>query len=321
MSKFFLFVELSRKKTFFCTLFLTNSIGTSLYNNCEKGDEMYYELYVDSLFLVNFVMNLYLLLLVNQSTYRTATRLRLVLGAMAGAFCYLMPFFCGGPAWLRYLFGAVAGMAAMYFVVFRIRSLHAFLVITGKLLIYSFLMGGCLLFLMRSIPAIKGFLTGIFGVMGAGAVIFLCLFYGKKREEQNKESSLCKVTLVSGGKTVTVTALLDSGNSLVEPISGEPVSVVDGRELQALWDSDSCEKGQGVPCRPRFRVIPYRSIGKKKGILYACLLEEIRIELDGLVKVCKNVYVASSGEEISDKDNSGKESVRMILNPALLNDR
>ena len=34
---------------------------------------MRYELYVDSLFLINFVMNLYLLILVNRSSLRTAT--------------------------------------------------------------------------------------------------------------------------------------------------------------------------------------------------------------------------------------------------------
>lgn len=293
----------------------------SLYNNCEKGDEMYYELYVDSLFLVNFVMNLYLLLLVNQSTYRTATRSQLILGAMAGAFCYLLPFFCGGPAWLRYLIGAAAGMTAMYFVTFRIRSLRAFLLVTRKLLMYSFLMGGCLLFLIQKVSVLRRFLTGIFGIMGAGAVIFLLLFYGKKREEQNREGSLCKVTLVSKGKAITVTALLDSGNSLVEPISKKPVSVVDSKVLASLWDMPDLTHDPLSLSRQNFRVIPYHSIGKKRGVLYGYLLEELQIEMDGLVKICRNVYVASSKEEISSKDDSGKESVRMILNPALLNNR
>lgn len=290
----------------------------SPYNNCEKGDEMYYELYVDSLFFVNFVMNLYLLLLVNQSTYRTATRLRLILGAAAGAFFYLLPFFLIGPARLRYLLGTIAGMASMYFVAFRIRNLQAFWFITKKFLMYSFLMGGCLLFLIREVPVFRGFLTGIFGIMGAGAVIFLFLFYGKERGKKHGENSLCRVTLISKERRLTLTALIDSGNTLTEPISGKPVSIADGEALEILWGEAGKGKEAGIFGKTGFRAVPYHSIGKKRGILYACLLEEIQIELGGLTKVCKNVYVASSKEDISSQSECGEESVRMILNPVLL---
>ncbi|MCM1536104.1 MAG: sigma-E processing peptidase SpoIIGA [Clostridium sp.] len=300
-------------------MFLTNSMEASLYNDCEKGDEMYYELYVDSLFLINFVMNLYLLILVNQSTYRTATRLRLIMGAAAGAFFYLLPFFLSGPAKFRYLLGMLAGMASMYFVVFRIKNMRAFWFITGKFLKYSFLMGGSLLFLIRGIPVLRRFMTGIFGIMGAGAVIFLFLFYGKEKEKRREESSLCKVTLITKERRITLTALLDSGNTLMEPISKKPVSVVDEKALEYLWGKAQKGEETGIFKNAGFRVVPYHSIGKKKGILYACMLEEIRIELGGLTKTCKNVYVASSGENISSPEECGGEPVRMILNPDLLN--
>lgn len=289
----------------------------SLYNNCEKGDEMYYELYVDNLFFINFVMNLYLLLLVNQSTYRTATRFRLILGAAAGAFFYLLPFFLSGPAKFRYLLGALAGMASMYFMVFRIKNLQAFWFITKKFLMYSFLMGGSLLFLIRIVPVLRRFLTGIFGIMGMGAIIFLFLFYGKRREEEDKESSLYKVTLVSNGKSITVTALLDSGNSLIEPISKKPVCVAESRVLASLWDIEDITRTPFPLKKHNFRVIPYHSIGKKQGVLYGYLLEELQIEINGMIKICRNVYVASS-EEIESQDVNGTESVRMILNPVLL---
>ncbi len=279
---------------------------------------MYYELYLDSLFLVNFVMNLYLLLLVNQSTYRTATRMQLVLGAFAGAFCYIMPFFCGGPAWLRYTAGVAAGMAAMYFIAFRIRNFQAFLFISRKFLAYSLLMGGGLLVLIRMIPVLRSFLTGIFGVMGAGAVIFLSLFYGQTRKEACGRNSLCKVTLIARGKAVTVTALLDSGNTLEEPISKKPVSVVDSQVLESLWEGDARAEFAGHCTELGIRAVPYRSVGKSRGILYACLLEEMRIEMEGMAKICKNAYVAASGEALSGRGGGAVEPVRMILNPAML---
>ncbi len=279
-------------------------MGAALYNDCEKGDEMYYELYVDSLLLVNLCMNLYLLLLVNQRTYRTATRGRLILGAAAGAVLYFLPFLCVGPVWFRFLTGMLAGMGAMIFVTFRVRSLRAFGQIAGRLAAYSFLLGGCLLFLIKSLPFFRKFLTGTFGILLVGAVLFLLLFYRGKESQ----SSLCRVTLIHRGCRRVVTALLDSGNSLTEPVSGKPVSILDSGTLQELLQEAS----------PYFRAIPYHSIGKKHGILKGYLLEEIRLELNGVVRVCRNVYVASGEEDISVNGEGGDSAVRMILNPLLL---
>ena len=70
---------------------------------------MHYELYVDSLFLVNFVMNLYLLLLVDRSTFRTATRRRLLLGAAAGGVLGIVPLLLPGTVLVKGALAAVAG--------------------------------------------------------------------------------------------------------------------------------------------------------------------------------------------------------------------
>lgn len=54
---------------------------------------MHYELYLDSMFLLNLGMNLLLLIMVDHSTCRTATWYRLLCGAGIGAVCYLLPFY------------------------------------------------------------------------------------------------------------------------------------------------------------------------------------------------------------------------------------
>ena len=54
---------------------------------------MHYELYLDSLFLLNFGMNLLLLCLVDHSMGHTATWYRLLAGAVVGAVWYLFPFY------------------------------------------------------------------------------------------------------------------------------------------------------------------------------------------------------------------------------------
>lgn len=301
------FVESDRTKCMSQTLFLTNSMGSSLYNDHEKGDVMYYELYADSLFLVNFVMNLYLLLLVNNSTLRTATRKRLILGAGVGALLYFLPLLCRGPVWFRLLVGMPPGCIAMILVAFGVRSINAFFRILERLLAYSLLMGGAMLFVIKSFPALRKFTAGMWGILGMGALLYL--LSGYIREKRKNRDCLCRVTLICKGSQMTVTALLDSGNSLVEPISGKPVSIIEKDVISSLWKEE-----------PRlYRAIPYHSIGRKRGILKGYLLPEIRIETGGVTKSCRETYVAVCEEYIQAEENDGGNPVKMILNPMLLN--
>ncbi len=269
---------------------------------------MYYELYADSLFLVNFVMNLYLLLLVNRSLFRTATRKRLVLGAAIGAILYFLPFFCGGPSWFQCILGILPGGVAMILVAFHVRRIQTFFRILESTLLYSILMGGTMLLLQR-ISWFAQRMTGIWGVLGIGALLYLIIGYFM--EHRNQKNHLCKVTLIYKGNRITVNALLDSGNSLVEPISGKPVSIIEHDMVISLWKEE-----------PQFyRAIPYHSIGKKRGILKGYLLPEIQIEVDGVMKVCKEAYVAVCEEYIASGENSSAGHVKMILNPEVLKEK
>lgn len=297
-------VESYRTKSQGFCLFLTNSIRDCPYNNCEKGDEMYYEVYVDSLFLVNFVMNLYLLLLVNQSTFRTATRLRLILGAAVGAIGYLSPFLWNGPRLLKYGLGLFGGTLGMLYVTFRMRSFRALGQLLGKLCLWSFLIGGILLFLIGKFTFLRDSMTGIAGVLGMGTVVYLFLTF--LLEKYRNRETICHVTLINGESRIKVAALLDSGNSLVEPISGKSVSIIEMSVFQSLWRTQP----------PYYRVIPFHSIGKNRGILRGYLLPEIQIETDGVIKVCKDVYIAVSNENITGMEAGS--GIKMILNPMLL---
>ena len=134
---------------------------------------MHYELYVDSLFLLNFIMNLYLLMLVNRTVLRRAGPVRLLLGAAAGAVCFLIPLLMRAPAMVKFSLGTAAGIVGMLCIPFQVRSLRMFLKLLERLLLYSFGIGGGILFLVRSLPGIRSHLTGMMGILGMGAVFFL----------------------------------------------------------------------------------------------------------------------------------------------------
>lgn len=265
---------------------------------------MHYELYVDSLFLINFIMNLYLLALVDRSTLRTATPGRMTAGAAVGAAGFLLPLLLEGPGIWKLALGVLSGTAGMLLIAFRVRGLRMFLKLLERLALYSFGIGGVMLFLMRIFAPVREAFTGVLGILGAGGMAFL--FYRRFRYGLKTKDSLCRVTMYRNGKKVEAAALIDSGNSLVEPISGKPVCVA-GREISCrLWEETDA-----------FRAIPYHSIGKKRGIMPGYLLPKLCIEADGMRMEFRDVYIAVSDEEISSMESAEAESVKMIVNPGL----
>lgn len=266
---------------------------------------MHYELYVDSLFLINFTMNLYLLMLVDHSTLSSAVPWRLLAGALFGAGSYLLLFVIGMALPWKLLLGT-AGALLMLPITFSVRSMRNLLKLTEKMLFFSFGMGGVLLLLIRCFRFAEGVLTSAFGLIAAGGIFLL--FWRRFHAQTQQENAICQVTLVRDGASVKAAALIDSGNALVEPISGKPVSIVEEKVFRSLWGSG----GQG------YRAIPYHSIGKRHGILEGYLLPELQVETDGVCKVVHDVYVAVSPEEISSAGVPEVESVKMIINPRVL---
>lgn len=267
---------------------------------------MHYEIYVDSLFFLNFIMNLYLLILVDRSTFRTSTRGRLAAGAACGAACFLLPFTGAFPIALRLAAGVAAGTVGMLFISFPIRNLRMFLKLLERLVLYSFGLGGMVLFLIKSLPFAREDITCVLGVLGAGGLGFL--LFCRNPVGVRMGDGLCKATLYRNGAQMTVTALIDSGNSLLEPVSGKPVCIVDREVFRGLW-----REGVGL-----FRAVPYHSIGKKSGILRGYLLPKLLLEVDGVERTFADVYIAVSDEEISHAEGAGAKSVKMIIHPGLL---
>lgn len=279
--------------------FLTNYMKSCLYNDYEKRHDMVYELYVDTLFLINFVMNLYLLILVNKTCMRTATRMRILAGAGVGAIAYTTAFLVSGPGWLKWPIMLLAGTGLMLRITFRPQSFRSIMKLFGQLAAYSFLMGGLLLFLGNATPLFQRWLTRATGVIGLGAVVFMLLGTLQERKTAAERASVCSVKLITESGSVEVEALIDSGNSLTEPISGKPVSVIDKHLFAQLW-----------PKAPElYRVVPYQSVGKAHGILKGYPVPEMEVEIKGIPRQFFNVYVAvCEGETISG----------MILNPRVL---
>lgn len=271
-----------------------------------KGEEaLYYEVYIDSLFLLNFTMNLYLLMPVNKSLNRAATRRRLFAGAAMGGAGYCLMFLLPFGAVMKTVSAAVLVNCGMVFFVFRPCSVKAFFKTFETMLLYSFLMGGGFLLLLNHVKPFRKHMMSVTGILACGG-LFMLVFSHLAEGRREKKKVSCKVVL-SGkqGSRITIQAIVDTGNSLKEPISGKPVSVLEKAVFDSLFGEEGPQEG--------FRAIPYRSVGCERGIMKGFLLPEMTIEQDGIKKVCRNVYVG-----VSERAVSSAASYRMLLHPELL---
>ena len=69
-----------------------------------------------------------------------------------------------------------------------------------------------------------------------------------------------------------------------------------------------------------FRAIPFHSVGQNHGILEGYLLPGLSLEMNGVRKELKDVYIAVSREALHPSQGTGDSSIKMIVNPLLLSE-
>ena len=224
---------------------------------------MYYEVYVDILFLENLWMDAELLFLTAKLFRKPLHAGRILAAAMAGSLgaCLLTI----GSGWISgtgYFLGSLFLAALMTAIAFG-RGTHFGLTVAG-LYLEGFLAGGFLRY-ANQFYRLNGIVFLVAG-SAAGAVLYglETLVLEKKKEEQR----VCRTVLVCGSCQLELEGLLDTGNGLTEPISRSPVSLVDRAYMELLLKGDGTER---IP-----RMIPYQTISQK-GILTAYRIDTMKI--------------------------------------------
>lgn len=258
-------------------------------------------IYIDSVFLLNLVMDLYLLTLTVKALGKTATYPRIFAGSIAGAAGYCIILCLPGVGYmLKVLLGMIPVGMAMIKVTCRTRGLKELLQGLGCLYVLSFCMGGIILFLKGKL-AQNGDLAVVIAGMGFAGFVFCRKVIDIWQKKQ--KNHFCRVNIPGDEGTLTIAALVDTGNGLTEPVSGKPVAILNAEEWKNLKQWMRPEK---------YKLIPYHSIGKDSGMLEGYEIEAM--EVDGAMgkKRFEKVIIAIFQGRVSQKGG-----YQMILPPEL----
>lgn len=235
--------------------------------------------YVDTLFLLNFAANYMLLILTARIGGAEIRWGRILLSALSGgAYAVLC---IAGPTWTGSPIGKVGMGIAMCVLAFG----------GGREL------GRTVLFFFGSAAALGGAvwavellgdtkMTAANGVLYPWidvrlllfllAVCFCVLNAAGSRLCNHSKREFLPLELTARGRTVRLNALIDTGNTLTDPLTNRPVLVVEGAACRALLPMElpldrpveALEKLNGAGVHG-FRLITYCTVGTRNGLLLA----------------------------------------------------
>lgn len=213
--------------------------------------------------MLTFMVNFLLILGTNRLCGHPPGGIRAAIAAFLGAlhalWCMLPGFaFLSNGVW-RLIFLVLTALTAF--------GMHRSTIRPGFLF--------CLLRL--SLEGITG--GGAWAVILAAVVIFLLCMAGRKEGRQQ----YVPITISHGGKEVSLMALLDTGNTLKDPITGASVLVVDGDVARKLLALDHQQLSHPIETLatlhiPGLRLIPYCAVGQSAGLLLGLKVERLYID-------------------------------------------
>ena len=282
---------------------------------------MKYIVYADRLFVRLFFQNWILLYLVcsllrsPQGSPRPSSKLgalcRLVPAAALQAFLFCFVFLLPGPAgWMK----KTAIFTGSLMILFRVLNIRSIGLLVRTVLMYgfcAFLLGGILYALpvMGIMEKISPLPTE--GIMAAAAAFIL---FFRERRQRRANCPAAKVVLVQGDVRVEADALIDSGNSLRDPVSGRPVSVAQRSFLEGqlalpppIWEA----VGTGEKPVEGFRLVPYHTLNGR-GLMQVMEIDRITVKRDGEERLIQGALLGLCEGLLSEKG-----SCQIILHPAL----
>lgn len=280
---------------------------------------MYYEIWIDILFIVNAWIDFLLLRFVNYLLRGTATPIRSMVGACIGAsvICLLICF-PGTPIMNTLLVHVVGNTVMVRFgcKLKRIKKLCA-----GVLLLYgsAFLMGGFLQLIQKYV---RGIPTE--GILFLGVVGYLLMRFGAHvyTKYNMHQEHVFKVWIYANGKCKEASAFLDTGNQLRDPVSGKPVCIVESTLLESLCSAGTIHKLRHFQTEGEFseeilklkpHYIPFTSLGCSEGMVLAVTIDFLCLENQRIQRVIAHPVIALSSENSSFFGN-----YQVILHPNLV---
>lgn len=248
-------------------------------------------------------MNLLVLFLCNFILQKKVLKKKIVVAAFCVTLlqCILLLLPAGG-AKIKQILGFGGGVTVTIWMLFKPRGIDACMKVLFALCGGAIILGGTI----RIIRIFFGFLPLSFWYLWFwGSVGFFLIRMIWSRFWPRKSRIYVQVKLFfTEEESINCLALVDSGNSLLEPISKEPVSLIEkcalGEQERRLMEST-------------FRIVPFHSVGQSAGLIEAYRIRSMEICKDGEWIKVDHPFIGIVKDILSTQ-----KSYQMILHPEIV---
>lgn len=269
--------------------------------------------YIDMVFLLNLTVDYLLLLTTARFAGMPLQRGRLLLASVAGAVYSAAVFTPLLPVLAHPVFRLVVGIAMPLAAYWKLRSRWR---MVGLFLLISAALGGIVLAVGLALGSAQAVCRSLYYahiswplLLGIAYGVYLALHMMFRQGARHGGDALMRIRIGIKGGEREVIALHDTGNTLRDPVAGQPVLVIERQALDGMWDASTAQilaqKGSSVEkisalhrvgAGAGFALLPFRSVGTSAGLLLAVRSDWIKVGRASY----KGAWIALSDDPLSD---------------------
>ena len=281
-------------------------------------------IYLDIIFLENFILNLILLYAVGIETKSKIKFYRIVIASILGSIYAIILYIVKNEFLYSIVMKIMLSMVMVY-VSFEIKGFKDLLKKMLYFYLTSFVFGGGALALIYIVNTGKisiqnGQIQGSYTILTIMigiiiAFITIIIAFRLKKNKISKDDLMCNIEIKINNKEVKTKAMIDTGNLLKEPITNIPVVVVEHILLKKIIPNEILDNidnilggdlsGISESIKNQYilkmKVLPFTSLGKQNGMLLGIKAQELKIEETNETKIIEKIIIGLYNKKISPK--------------------
>ena len=263
------------------------------------------DVYVEQLLLENLIINYLILYATKVFTKSDTSKLRIFIASFIGSIYTLIIFLPSLMGALKIISKIIVAVIIIK-IAFKPKCIRSFIKVIATFHLIAFTFAGLYLSLLYT-SSIDTYVTdGVFYISDfkikkliiaiAFGWIILQLTFEYLKNKNMKADNIYSFKIIFKNKQVNLKGMVDTGNSLKDPINKLPVIIVEYGAMKELFpvyiqeifknhDKNSVDLFADILSRGlddfKFRLIPFKSLGKEDGMLLGFKADKVIIETAG----------------------------------------
>lgn len=243
------------------------------------------DIYADEMILINFMVNVLIIEITKRIVKHNVGIIKEVITAFITSLLYTVFVISGLRGYINLLTLLIINTCELI-ILFKPKNITQCIKYSIAFKLVAMSTNGCMLLLSSYLKNRFNYLILILS-FSLTYLSYLVLNF------LNKESTYCSIDIQCSNKVININALVDTGNSLIEPISNKPVIVAEYSVLREVLphklveiyenkkESNLMEIISAISedsFRSSLRIIPFKSVENEKGMMIGFVADSAKIK-------------------------------------------